>query len=171
MAKKKKKKATKKKRRSYVANPVRRVKSVVRKKRRSYKRNPGIGPMADIVKLGAGATIGAIAVPRVTQFIPGETMVKNLSGLALSGAIAYFGRKNKIALGAGLGGLAITARNLVVNSIPMLAGDELTQEEAEALAMEYAGEYDEDLNEFGAPLMGAPLMGAPLMGDYNQSNY
>lgn len=147
--------------RSFVSNPA----PMRRRRRRSYRRNPSmLGGAGEIIKLGAGAVAGALAIPRIVQFAPVESsMVKNIIGVAAGGALAYFGRKNSLILGAGLGGAAICARNLATNAIPMLAGDDLTQDESAALALEMSGEYD----NMGAPLMGAPLMGAPLMGDMN----
>jgi len=146
--------------RSFVTNPA------PRRRRRSYRKNPSfLGNAGEVVKMGAGALGGALLIPRACQFVPvGSTVLKNAAGLAVSGALAYFGRKNPIALGAGLGGAAVCARNLITNAVPMLAGDDLTQDEAAALAYEMSGaeEY-----EMSAPLMGAPTMGAPLMGDLN----
>lgn len=155
-------KAARRRRRSYVTNPAAAPK---RRRRRSYRRNPGIlGNAGEVIKMGAGAIAGGIVIPRLVQLAPVESStIKNIVGVAGSAALAYFGRKNPMLLGAGLGGAAICARNLVTNQFPMLAGDDLTQDESAALAYEMAGEDD----EMSAPLMGAPLMGAPLMGDLN----
>lgn len=146
--------------RSFVTNPA----AAPRRRRRSYRKNPSfLGNAGEIVKLGAGAIGGALVIPRAVQFVPVEnSTVKNLAGVAIGGALAYFGRKNPLVLGAGLGGAAICARNIVTNAVPMLAGDDLTQDEAAALAL-MSGD---DENELAAPLMGAPLA-APLMGDLN----
>lgn len=148
--------------RSYVTNPAPRA----HRRRRSYRRNPSIfGGAGEVVKLGLGAVGGALIIPRAVQFAPVESStIKNIVGVVAGGALAYFGRKNPLVLGAGLGGAAICARNLATNAVPMLAGDDLSQDEAAALAAEMSGEYS---NEMAAPLMGAPLMGAPLMGDLN----
>ena len=150
-------------RRSYVTNPA-----PMALRRRSYRRNPSIlGGAGEIAKLGLGAVGGALIIPRAVQFAPVESStVKNIVGVVAGGALAYFGRKNPITLGAGLGGAAVCARNLATNAIPMLAGDDLTQDESAALALEMSGEYSE---EMAAPLMGAPLMGAPLMGNLNEA--
>lgn len=169
MAKKRKKRATKK-RRSFISNPRKRRATPKRRARRrsSYRRNPGKGPIMDVAMLGLGTIGGALAIPRAVALIPkANSMVKNIIGVVASGALAVFGRKSKIALGAGLGGVAMCGKNLVTNAIPALNGDELTQDEAETLAMEYASE------ELDGPLdapLDAPLEGA-LNGDMNSQPY
>ena len=119
MAKKKKRRkstprrATKTaRRRSYVTNPGKPP-----RRRRSYRRNPSpLGNMGELIKLGGGAVAGAIVIPRAVQFVPVDSnVVKNGVGIAAGIALAYFGRRNQLALGAGLGGASVCARNLVTN--------------------------------------------------------
>jgi len=140
-------------RRSYVTNPA-----PMARRRRSYRRNPSIlGGAGEIAKLGLGAVGGALIIPRAVQFAPVESStVKNIVGVVAGGALAYFGRRNQLALGAGLGGAAVCARNLVTNMVPMLAGDDFTQDEAESLAAEYAEDMGADMGaEMGAEMSGS----------------
>ena len=170
MAKKKKRRkstprrATKTaRRRSYVTNPGKPP-----RRRRSYRRNPSpMGNMGELIKLGGGAVAGAIVIPRAVQFVPVDSnVVKNGVGIAAGIALAYFGRRNQLALGAGFGGAAVCARNLVTNMVPMLAGDDFTQDEAESLAAEYVEDMGADMGaEMGAEMSGSmSLNGGAMSG-------
>ena len=131
MARKTKKKHSRK---SYVHNPRkasrrRSYKSNPSRSRRRYKRNPSESVM-EIVQLVGGGAAGAIVGAKAINFIPVSPILKNAAMVLAGSALAFFGRKNHLAVGAGIGLASAGAYRLVVNAVPVLAGDdELTPEE------------------------------------------
>jgi len=164
MAKRKKatrkaRKAAPRRRRAYVSNPAPRARA-----RRRYRRNPGL-PIAALAIQALSGAAGAIAVPKIADFLPIPAAMKNAAVVAL-GALAFvFARKMPAVQAAGFGAMVVGGRSLIVGAVPMLAGDdELTPDEIAAL-VEFQGDLSYSANnQFNDPLMGAPLMGAPLAG-------
>jgi hypothetical protein len=158
--KKKKVRRAAKARRSYVSNP--RPAKVSR--RRKYRRNPSAPIMDFILQLFAGVA-GAVAIPKAANLAPLPAGIGSYVGLAAGLAAAYFGRKNPLILAAGMGGAIVSGRTLLLNAVPMLAGDtEFTEDEALAIAnSDYELSGPLEGSPFAGPLEGSPFAG-PLMG-------
>jgi len=155
---------------SYVANPGkpprRRRRAVVRvvSRRRSYRRNPEFSIM-EAGKMGLAATGGAIIIPFVLNkipFLPAQWRSEITAAVSLLAA-ALLWKKNHLAASACVGGFAVGAANAIKNRVPMLAGDEPTQNEMAALMGAVADEEAEAQYALNGPLSG-PLNG-PLYGD------
>lgn len=157
-AKRKARKAAPRRRRAYVTNPA-----PMARRRRKYRRNPGLPVTAMLIQALAGAA-GAIGAPKLADLLPIPGQLKSAVVIALGAGAFIFSRKMPAIQAAGFGAMVIGARNLAVNAVPMLAGDEeLTADEMQAL-LEFQGneDYLYTPNSMGAPL-GAPL-GAALAG-------
>jgi len=157
------KKKNKSRRHSFVANPrkaTRRASTSHKKKRhakrrsflgafkrRSYRKNPG--NLFAQLGLGLGVGIlGGIAGAKAVSFIPVRALFQNLILAAAGVAIAVFGRKRPLLLGAGSGMAIVGGYKAAISAVPLLAGDnELTGEEQEALLDEMAGDYVEGMEE------------------------
>ncbi len=116
-------------------------------KRRSYRKNPG--NLFAQLGLGLGVGIlGGIAGAKAVSFIPVRALFQSLILAAAGVAIAVFGRKRPLLLGAGSGMAIVGGYKAAVSAVPLLAGDnELTGDEQEALLDEMAGDYVEGLDE------------------------
>lgn len=117
MAKRRKKARKGKRRRSYTAKARKRSPRRYRSnpkpvaRRRKYKRNPR-NPLLDIAigtGLGAAASIG---LDFVADKMDLDAKVRSWGLLAAGVGIAYLGRKNKMALGAGMGIAVVSATNI-----------------------------------------------------------
>jgi hypothetical protein len=158
-AKRKARKAAPRRRRAYVSNPA-----PVARRRRKYRRNPGLPVASMLIQAAAGAA-GAIGAPKLADLLPIPAALISAAVIALGAGAFMFARKMPAVQAAGFGAMVIGVRNLAVNAVPMLAGDEeLTADEIQAL-IEFQGGEDDYLtphSSMGAPL-GAPL-GAALAG-------
>lgn len=120
--------APKKAKRRYKHNPAK------HRSRRRYRSNPG---SMDIKEIGIGVlsgAAGAILGPKVFTKLPVSPMIANAALLAVGAGLAYIGRKKPALLGLGSGMAISGISRMVVNAVPMLAGEgEMSPDQSSAV--------------------------------------
>lgn len=127
-----------------------------------------------------GGLATSILGPKLVSKLPVSNLIQNVGMIVAGGALAWFGRKKPLAVGAGAGLVIAGASRALTNAVPMLAGEnEMNQDEQtafiDATAQQMAGEdeFDPYMNgPLSGPLAGplsGPLAGYQLSGNLNQA--